>query len=131
MEDIIFIGLVMFAAVVAIGWFCFRLTEELLDCVTLWTLTDAQISLCHSLSVRLVRVLLVIPADLRAVCRSRFLRSNGGLGLMRRVILRIVAMALYFPALIARWFDAISTEKMDIVLIQTLLFVLLAETIEK
>ena len=30
MEDIIFIGLVMFA-VVAIGWLCFRLTEELLD----------------------------------------------------------------------------------------------------
>lgn len=50
---------------------------------------------------------------------------------MRRVILWIVAIVLYFPALIAWWFDAISTEKMDIVLIQTLLFVLLAEKIEK
>ena len=99
--------------------------------MTLWTLTNVQISICHSLFVRLVRVLLVVSADLRAVWRSRFLRSNGGLGLMRRVILWIVAMVLYFPALIAWWLDAITTEKMDIVLIQTLLFVLLAETIEK
>ena len=49
---------------------------------------------------------------------------------MRRLILWIVAGLLYFPALIAWWVDAISTEKMDIVLIQTLLFVLIAETIE-
>ena len=46
---------------------------------------------------------------------------------MRRVILRIVAMVLYFPALIAWWTDAITTEKMDLVLIQTLLFIILAE----
>lgn len=50
---------------------------------------------------------------------------------MRRVILWVVAIVLYFPALIAWWLDAITTEKMDIVLIQTLLFVLIAETIEK
>lgn len=47
---------------------------------------------------------------------------------MRRVILWIVAMLLYFPGLIAWWADAITTEKMDIVLIQTLLFLILAET---
>ena len=46
---------------------------------------------------------------------------------MRRVILWIVAMVLYFPALIAWWLDAITTEKMDIVLIQTLLFIILAK----
>lgn len=47
---------------------------------------------------------------------------------MRRLILWIVAMLLYFPALIAWWMDAITTEKMDVVLIQTLLFLILAET---
>lgn len=46
---------------------------------------------------------------------------------MRRVILWIVAMVLYLPALIAWWTDAITTEKMDLVLIQTLLFIILAE----
>lgn len=46
---------------------------------------------------------------------------------MRRVILWIVAGLLYFPALIAWWTDAITTEKMDLVLIQTLLFIILAE----
>ena len=46
---------------------------------------------------------------------------------MRRVILWIVAMVLYFPALIAWWTDTITTETMDLVLIQTLLFIILAE----
>lgn len=46
---------------------------------------------------------------------------------MRRVILWIVAGLLYFPALIAWWTDTITTEKMDLVLIQTLLFIILAE----
>lgn len=46
---------------------------------------------------------------------------------MRRVILWIVAMVLYLPALNAWWTDAITTEKMDLVLIQTLLFIILAE----
>lgn len=50
---------------------------------------------------------------------------------MMKILVYIVSALLFFPCLGLWICDAITTEKMDIVLIQTLLFCILAEVHEK